>query len=67
MPSTKVRLLEKEHGDLHQVIPDLVNDYGQIKTGLLLGVSSATISRWLRQHGYRLVMKWERIEKGEAS
>lgn len=67
MPPIKVRLLEKEHGDLSRIIPELVNESGQLGAAQRLGVSTATISRWLRRNGYQLVMKWERIEEGKAS
>lgn len=64
MPPIKLRMLEKERGDLHAVIPPLVDRCGQIGAAQALGVSSATISRWLKDNGYkgRMVYKrdWEK-------
>lgn len=62
MPAIKIRRLEKEHGDLHRVIPEMVNAYGQWEAGRRLGVSGTTISRWLRQNGYEYRIVWERKE-----
>lgn len=67
MPAVKVRKLEEKHGDLHQIIPPLVNEYGQWEAGKRLGVSGTTLSRWLRHHGYRLETRWIRdIDKEQA-
>lgn len=48
----RVRDLEAQHGDLHQVIPPLVNKNGQAEAARELGVSQFTISRWLKDNGY---------------
>ena len=48
----RLRELEQEHGDLHKVIPPLVNQHGQAEAARILGVSAATISIWLRDNGY---------------
>ncbi len=48
----RLRELEHTHGDLNEVIPALVNAYGQAEAARQLGVSGATISVWLRDHGY---------------
>jgi hypothetical protein len=44
--------IEVKEGDLHKVILPLVNEHGQIETGRKLGVSAATINKWLKRHGY---------------
>lgn len=62
MPQVKVRRLEKEHGDLHRVIPEMVNNFGQSEAARRLCVSQTTISRWLRQNGYEYRIVWERKE-----
>lgn len=58
----KLLEIERERGDLHQVIPALVNqnDGMQNKAARILGVSSVTISLWLKKNGYRPVVRWER-------
>lgn len=63
MPVFRVRELEREHGDLHDVIPQLVNIHGQSKAGELLGVCSATINKWLKEHHYRKVIMYVRDEE----
>jgi hypothetical protein len=63
MPPIKVRGLEQEHGDLSRVIPALVNELGQWEAGRRLGVSSATISRWLRRNQYQQVTQWMTLEE----
>lgn len=63
MPSIKVRELEHEHGDLDRVIPALVNECGQLGAALRLGVSTATISRWLNRNGYERRVVWVRNQK----
>lgn len=65
MPVIKVRKLEAQHGDLHQVIPPLVTQYGQWEAGRRLGVSGTTLSRWLKQHGYRPQTRWVRDNEKE--
>lgn len=44
--------LEKEKGDLHKVIPPLVNAGGQKLAATALNVSQATISEWLTRNRY---------------
>lgn len=55
----KLKELEQRHGDLHNVIPALVNKKGQNGAALELGVSGATISNWLKDNGYRQVIRYE--------
>ncbi|MBN8594016.1 MAG: hypothetical protein J0M33_19835 [Anaerolineae bacterium] len=45
-------VLEKEKGDLHKVIPPLVNAGGQKLAATELNVSQATISEWLTRNRY---------------
>lgn len=49
----RIKELEQQYGDLHTVIPPRVNEKGQAETGRELGISSATISTWLKKHGYK--------------
>ena len=59
----KIPELEKAHGDLNQVIPDLVNIGGQHHAAEVLGVAQATISRWLKDNGYSPKITWIKQEK----
>jgi hypothetical protein len=58
----KLRELEKKHGDLHKVIPPLVNENGQDEAARTLETTQATISNWLRANGYVKRATWERDE-----
>jgi predicted transcriptional regulator len=67
MPFQLIKKLEQDRGNLHDVIPLLVEQYGQIRAGQMLGVSATTISRWLKEHGYERRTMWVRnLEKSEA-
>lgn len=46
--------LQAQYGDLHQVIPHMVNELGQLKASQKLGTSVATINRWLKENHYNL-------------
>lgn len=48
----KLLAIEREHGDLTELIPQLVNQFGQVETAQRLNVSQHTISRWLKENGY---------------
>lgn len=50
--------LEKEYGDLNNVIPKLVNQGGQKFAAFQLGTSSNFISRWLKDNGYTQKIEW---------
>lgn len=54
--------VERAHGNLETVIPETVNRFNgnQRRAAEFLNVSSATISRWLKENGYRPVVRWER-------
>lgn len=55
--------IERERGDLHMVIPALLNECNGLQrvAAARLGVSPATISYWLKKHGYTAVVRWEKI------
>jgi predicted transcriptional regulator len=58
----KLKDLERKYGDLHKIIPRLVNQRGQQEDAArALKVSQATISDWLKDNGYQLVRRYERI------
>lgn len=57
MPTFKIKELEKRYGDLHRIIPYLANERGQVEAGRILGVSSATIHKWLKDNGYTYIRK----------
>lgn len=56
------QLLTERHGDLHQVIPELLNQKGAntATVSKALGVSRAWLSDWLKANGYRRSTRWER-------
>lgn len=53
-------MLKREHGDLHTVIPRLVNKLGQTGAAEKLSVPQSFISRWLNKHGYE--QRWIHVE-----
>ena len=55
--------LEKEYGDLHKIIPPLVNEGGQAYAAFQLDTTQATISRWLRDNGYAPKTTYEKQER----
>jgi hypothetical protein len=67
MPFQKLKEIEHKHGDLHLVIPALVNKHSQIEAGRQLGISSAAISRWLKVNGYCRKIIYVRDEKQERA
>lgn len=56
----RINELEKEHGDLHALIPEMVNKHGVTKTAAALSISAATISRWLKTNGYKQITTYIR-------
>lgn len=56
----RLREIENKYGDLHRVIPDLVNKQGQAETARELDVTQATISIWLKENGYKRIVQWVR-------
>lgn len=63
----RVTELEQQFGDLHKIIPPLVNEVGQAETARRLGVSQATISVWLKANHYESKTVYERPEIEVAS
>jgi predicted DNA-binding protein (UPF0251 family) len=63
--TAKKRLAEikKERGDLEHVIPLMVNELGQKDAAEKLGVSQATISRWLKAHNFEKRTFWEKAKQ----
>jgi ABC-type multidrug transport system permease subunit len=59
------KLLELEHdyGDLHKIIPPLVNTGGQSYAAFQLQTTQSTISRWLRDNGYIPKTTYEKQEQ----
>lgn len=54
-----LELIEKERGKpMELIIPPLVNRGGQALAAEKLGVSQATISKWLKDHGYVARTSW---------
>ena len=53
-----IKRLAASHGDLHKIIPAMVNKVGQAQCAANLGVSQGTISMWLRKHGYNRLDLW---------
>jgi len=60
------RILEAEHGNLHNVIPALVNKHGQEETARLLNVRQGWVSRWLKLNGYQLVTEYRLSPERQA-
>ncbi len=58
----RIPKLEQTYGDLHTIIPKLANELGQVKAANRLGISSASINRWLKKNGYVLQMQYVRRE-----
>lgn len=65
--STVETLLEKQHGDLNDVIPKLASEIGQQDAAQKLGVRQSWISRWLRINGYVAVTQYVKAETVEKS
>lgn len=62
MPAQRMKKLALDH-NLNELIPGLVNRHGQIRAGMALGLSAATISKWLKANGYKRVSQYVRIEE----
>lgn len=58
--STIEKLLKERHGNLHDVIPRMVSEHGQLNTSQQLNVSQNWISRWLAKNGYVKHVAWVR-------
>lgn len=57
----KLAALEKERGKpLDGIIPPLVNKLGVVEAARTLKMSSATVSDWLKSHGYVSSTTWSK-------
>jgi hypothetical protein len=59
----RISKVEAAHGNLHSVIPKLVNETSLDSAARQLGISSATVCRWLQNNGYERVTQYVRKEK----
>lgn len=62
----KLKIVESEKGDLHEIIPRLVNQKGQRQAGIELGLSAATINSWLKRNGYIKKIQYIRSQEWEG-
>lgn len=59
MPKQALKAIEQEGGKpLERIIPPLVNRVGVVEAGRKLGVSAATIGKWLKDNGYVSSTSW---------
>jgi len=56
----RLKELEVQKGNLERLIPPLVNRGGQKLAAEKLGVSQATISKWLKDHRYVASTIWQK-------
>lgn len=49
---TRIKTVERNKGNLSELIPKMVNERGQVATAKALGLSPATINLWLKRNGY---------------
>lgn len=64
----KMKKLEKEHGPLEKVIPNLLEKHrgSQRAVAAEIGISQASISRWLAANGYTSKLVWYKPESEPA-
>lgn len=62
-----VKDLEKEYGNLEEIIPKLVNEGGQTYAAFQLGTTATTISKWLKAHGYIQKVEWVKSPELQAA
>lgn len=67
MAAKPYRVKQVVKGDPHDEIPEMVNEHGQLEAARILGLSQATISRWLKKNGYIAVTTWHLAGELEAS
>lgn len=53
MPLQRIKPLKEKFKDFEAEIVRLVNQKGQHKTAETLGMSVATVNKWLKDNGYR--------------
>lgn len=58
-------MLRDQFGNLHAVIPNLVNRFGQRGAADKLSVPQSFISRWLNRNGYE--QRWIKSQEQQAS
>lgn len=59
MPKQALKAIEQERGKpLDRIIPPLVNRLGVVETGRKLGISAATVGKWLKDNGYVASTTW---------
>ena len=59
MPKQALKTIEQERGKpLDRIIPPLVNRVGVVEAGKKLGISAATVGKWLKDNGYAPSTKW---------
>lgn len=63
----RIKELEGEYGDLHQIIPKLVNQGGQKLAAQQLGISQNTVSNWLKDNGYEVQTVWTLTAEAKAA
>lgn len=59
--STIETLLQKQYGNLHDVIPPLVSELGQVGASIKLGVRQNWLSRWMKRNGYVKGVQYVRL------
>jgi hypothetical protein len=59
----KMREIEQKWGNLHDFLPGMVETMGQAETARILGVSQFTIWKWLKDHDYRQVIRYEKAKE----
>lgn len=57
------KYLRERHGDIDNLIPELVNQHGQKVTAGKLGVEQSWISNWLKTHGYKRITLYVKEKK----
>ncbi len=60
MPMMKIRELQRTRGNLHEIIPALVNRHGQRQAADQLGIAPSTVSKWLKDNHYIRVTRYVR-------
>ena len=65
MQYVRLKEVEKKRGDLHSLIPPLVNERGQEGAAQELGVSQSAISTWLKKQNYIKVTTY--VRRGNES
>lgn len=68
MRKNKLAELEKQHGSLDLLIPNIVNESGSQKAAAArLGLSQSTVGKWLSDHGYVLKLVYVRSSTNQST